>query len=281
MNETRYIFRMDDITPTMDWDRFWSALNLLNRHRVKPLLGIVPQNGDPNLNCREPHPQFWDTMRTLGRRGLVDFAQHGYQHTLSPKPGRALLKATHGTTVDRSEFAGYSYPEQLSRITKGRDILLEQGIDTTYFFAPNHSFDNTTLRALRTAGFTAVSDGIALYPFKSFGLTFIPQQLWTPRRMLTGVFTICLHTNEIRPSNLTTIRQFLRMPITCSSFQAEVDTFKSSPLRKVCNPLFKHAYSGMRTLKRTVSRYRETSPQSDFPHTLSPSSEGGPSNMHE
>ena len=281
MNETRYIFRLDDITPAMDWNRFWSVLNLLNRHHVKPLLGIVPQNGDPTLNCREPHPQFWNIMRTLGGRRLVDFAQHGYQHTLSPKPGRALLKATHGSTVDRSEFAGYSYPEQLSRITKSRDILLEQGIDTTYFFAPNHSFDNTTLRALRAAGFTAISDGIALYPFKSFGLTFIPQQLWTPRRMITGVFTICLHTNEIRPNDLKTIRQFLRMPISYSSFQAEVETFRSSPLRRVCNQIFKHAYSGMHTLKRAVSSYRNVQQRPHLSHALSPSSKNDPPSMQE
>lgn len=269
MTEARYIFRMDDITPTMDWDRFWAVLNLLNRHRVKPLLGVVPENGDPKLKLQDPHPHFWDIMRTLGERDMVDFAQHGYQHILAPQSSRSLLNGARESTVGRSEFAGYSYPEQLSRITKGRNLLLDQGIDTTYFFAPKHSFDNTTLRALRATGFTAVSDGIALYPFKSFGLTFIPQQLWTPRKMMTGVFTICLHTNEIRPNDVKTIRQFLRMPIACSSFREEVEAFKSSPLRKVCNPLFKHAYSGMRSLRRTISHYQGSSPGRRAPDHLS------------
>lgn len=266
MAEAQYIFRLDDITPSMNWGRFWAVLNLLNRHRVKPLLGIVPDNQDPNLNCQKPDPEFWTTMRMLVNKGLVDVAQHGYQHVLHSRRGTALLNATHGTTVERSEFTGLSYTEQLARLKKGQAILQENGIYTSFFFAPNHSFDKNTLRALKAAGFTAISDDVSLFPFKSSGLLFIPQQLWTPKKMPTGVFTICLHTNEITPTELRTIRQFLRMPVVCASFTAVARTYQGSSSRHILNPLFKNAYAGARSLKTTVRTCRKLfSTNADIP----------------
>ena len=275
MSEAQYIFRMDDITPSMNWGRFWSVLNLLNRHRVKPLLGIVPDNQDPNLNCQKPDPQFWDTMRMLINKGLVDVAQHGYQHQLHIPKESALLKATHGATVERSEFTGLPYPEQLARLKTGQAILQDNGIYTSYFFAPNHSFDRNTLRALRAAGFTAVSDDVALFPFKSSGLLFVPQQLWTPKKMLTGVFTICLHTNEITPAKLRTIRQFLRMPVACTSFKTIAATYRDCTSRQLLNPLFKNAYLGARSIKTTIKTCRNLfTPNTDIScaeaHDVSP-----------
>jgi predicted deacetylase len=254
----RYIFRMDDITPTMHWGRFWSMLGLLNRYRVKPLLGIVPDNRDPRLNCQQPDPQFWDTMRTLSSKGLVDIAQHGYQHALTVHNGSPLLKSTHGRTVARSEFTGYSYNEQLSRIQRGRAIMRENGLETNFWFAPNHSFDHTTIRALRVAGFSAISDGISLFPYEHLGMLFVPQQLWRPRWMPAGVFTICLHTNDMSTNHIKSIRRFLRTPTTFSSFSAEVASFPSKGPSRVCNPIFKGFYRGARGAKESLDWCRTT-----------------------
>lgn len=248
----RYIFRMDDITPGMDWDRFWSLLRLFHRHRVKPLLGIVPDNQDPKLNRRAPEPRFWDTMRLLVERDLVDIAQHGYQHTLEHHAGRALLKKTHTQSVTRSEFAGYSYQEQLSRIQKGQEILRQHNLETSYWFAPNHSFDRTTLHALRTAGFSAISDGIALAPYHHLGILCVPQQLWRPKWMPAGVFTVCLHSNTITTHEIREIRQFLRTPVHLTSFSAEVRSFRHRPMDNMCNSVFTGLYRGARSARRTL-----------------------------
>ena len=252
----RYIFRMDDITPTMDWDRFWALFRLFNRHRIKPLLGIVPDNRDPHLECRPPQEHFWETMRNLGERGFVEFGQHGYQHLLTRKPGAALLRATHGTTVMKSEFAGYSYSDQLLKIQEGQKLLLAQGIKTPYWIAPNHSFDHTTLKALHASGFSAVSDGISLHPYEHLGLIFVPQQFWRPTWMPTGVYTICLHTNEITNREIQHIRQFLRKPVRFSSFGHEVSTFNDRRSSMVTNSLFKSGYAGARQLRNSIKRCR-------------------------
>jgi predicted deacetylase len=252
MMKARYLFRMDDITPTMDWERFWSLLRLFQRNRVKPLLGIVPDNKDKKLDRQKPEPRFWDTMRLLVERDLVEIAQHGYQHILARTSESALLKTSHGRRVERSEFAGYSYQEQLERIHKGREILTQQGLVTDYWFAPNHSFDLTTLNALKTAGFTAVSDGIALLPYTYRGLIFIPQQLWRPAWVPTGVFTICLHSNEITNGEIKSIRQFLRTPAHITSFGAEVRGFRHRKLDGIKNSLFTGLYRGARRARRAL-----------------------------
>ena len=44
-------FRMDDITPDMDWKSFEAFEQLFERYGCYPLLGIVPDNLDPE-SCR-------------------------------------------------------------------------------------------------------------------------------------------------------------------------------------------------------------------------------------
>ena len=34
--------RLDDITPDMDWERFYKFKALLDQYQVKPLIGVVP-----------------------------------------------------------------------------------------------------------------------------------------------------------------------------------------------------------------------------------------------
>ena len=43
-------FRMDDITPDMDWKSFEAFEQLFERYGCYPLLGIVPDNLDPKLS---------------------------------------------------------------------------------------------------------------------------------------------------------------------------------------------------------------------------------------
>jgi predicted deacetylase len=252
MIKARYLFRMDDITPTMDWGRFWALLRLFQRHRVKPLLGVVPDNQDRKLNCQKADPRFWDVLRSLVERDVVEIAQHGYQHLLERGSENPLLKQDSSRRVLWSEFAGYSFNEQLEKIQKGRALLQENGIFTDFWFAPNHSFDLTTVHALKTSGFTAVSDGVALLPYKERGLVFIPQQLWRPTWAPCGVFTICLHSNEITTGEIKAIRQFLRTPVHLTNFGTEVRTYKHQALDGAKNCIFKGLYRGARGAQKII-----------------------------
>ncbi len=246
----RYLIRLDDITPTMDWERFNAILTLLLRKRIKPLLGVVPDNRDPKLCVRPERHSFWEEMQSLQERGVVEFAQHGYQHLLTPCPGSQIIGPRYGIK-EMSEFAGRSFNEQLSKIRLGQAILEARGIRTRYWMAPNHSFDDNTLKALRLCGFTALTDGVALTPFTTNGLIFIPQQLWRPQWMPYGVITICLHTNEMKPHHVKALRTFLRRPFAFSAFSEEVHLSRSSqrPLPGA-NGAFRLLYAGARQLKK-------------------------------
>jgi len=98
------------------------------------------------------------------------------------------------------------------------------------WMAPNHAFDYATLSALNSCGFTALTDGISLFPCKRNGIICVPQQLWKPLWVPTGVITICLHTNEISTQEIRAIRRFLRRPITFTNFSHEVSNFRDPGL---------------------------------------------------
>jgi len=256
MMKTMYLFRMDDITPGMDWNRFWALMQLFQRHQIKPLLGVVPDNRDPNLERCSRHPRFWEMLRSLVDSDAIDVAQHGYQHILVHRPDTALLGPSVGIYKQLSEFAGDPFYDQDFRIREGRRILKQHGISTTYWMAPNHSYDKTTLRALRNNGFTAVSDGVALFPFSLDGLVFVPQTSWRARWMPLGVHTICLHTNEITPRQVKELRVFLRRPFHFTRFSTVATHISLSPAHITANRSYLFAYKALWALRRSRSRIR-------------------------
>lgn len=246
----RYIFRLDDITPTSDWQRCSALLNLFRRFKVKPLLGVVPDNRDPKLMTRPTLPNFWDRLRTLADREHVEFAQHGFQHVLQER-----ANPTRDGRIERTEFAGLPYHEQYERIIAGRSILKRYGIETNVWMAPNHSFDRNTLRALKDSGFAALTDGESLFPFKREGLICVPQQLWRPRWMPTGAITICVHPDEITVWEVARIRRFLAMGPRVTSFSEEVAHYRDRGLPELLvDTCFQTAYRGARYLRGARSQ---------------------------
>src|ERR1051326_483182 len=105
----RFLLRFDDICPTLNW-RVWSRLeSILERHRVKPLLAVVPDNRDAKLMVDAPDPDFWARVRDWQARGWT-IALHGYQHAyVTTDSGIVGLNAY-------SEFAGLAYAEQKRKI---------------------------------------------------------------------------------------------------------------------------------------------------------------------
>ena len=46
---TGLLIRMDDIAENMNWDMMEHATNLFNKFEVKPVIGVIPNNEDPEL----------------------------------------------------------------------------------------------------------------------------------------------------------------------------------------------------------------------------------------
>lgn len=249
---TTYIFRMDDISPTMDWNRFDALLRLFIANEVKPLLGIIPDNQDPRLAIDTPRSSFWETMRKLSGKNLVDIAQHGYQHILEPRY-TAQLPSYLCPRRPYSEFAGDPLEIQVEKILRGKRILLDEGLDTTYWMAPNHSLDATTLEALRLTGFEAATDGIALYPFTDNTITFVPQQTWRPRWTPGGIQTICLHSDNITIEDIRRIRHFLRGPHHITRFSSVTSALPRNARTAIRNKAFQFSYRLARDVRGSIS----------------------------
>ncbi len=207
MLNARYIFRMDDICPTMNWDKFNALMKIFDSKGLVPLLGVIPENKDPFLIRERPDPKFWDIINNLLQKKKIEVAQHGtYHEYISSEKG---ILATDFDFPARSEFAGFDYNFQFERLKAGAEILKKNGIETNCFMAPSHSYDNTTVKALYDLGFKTVTDGIARYPYQYEGLIFVPQTLWSPRVSMGGINTICLHSNDLTERQIKKIENFL------------------------------------------------------------------------
>lgn len=234
-----FVYRLDDVTAEMEPTRFLRFLDLFEFHGVRPLLGVIPDNQDPSLAHGKKDPAFWDRLRILGQKGLVDFAQHGHTHVYCGELG-GLLGRKYGFS-GKSEFTGLSEIVQREKIRAGRDLLRSHGILTDVWMAPSHGFDATTLRVAAELGFGAITDGIALWPFRQHGMVFVPQQLWEPKRVPFGLWTICLHTNTADERLYQAVEAHLRSGARVISF-AEARALPTPHFSQTMNMAFRLAY---------------------------------------
>lgn len=182
--------RIDDVCPTMNYQKFETAMALLEKYKVKPLLGIVPDCKDPDLKEEEPHENFWEMVRNMQKSGCI-IAMHGYRHCYD------IDKRGNVNDRTRSEFAGHPYEIQYEKIQKGKKILEEQGIFTEIFFAPSHSYDSNTLKALHANGFKYISDGRSHKAYKQCGVICVPcRSFGLPKMKKNGNYTVVLHPSE-------------------------------------------------------------------------------------
>ncbi|HEX3029179.1 MAG TPA: DUF2334 domain-containing protein [Clostridia bacterium] len=243
---TKYLYRMDDITPDMNWERFWKLINLFKKYKVRPLLGVVPDNRDPNLSIEQSNEGFWETIKSLREEGSVEVAMHGYQHVYETKDG-GLLKGF--GFKPQSEFAGLPYETQYNKIKDGKEILTGKGIHTDVFMAPGHTFDEITLTVLKELGFKYVTDGIALYPFHRKGLTFVPQQIARPKNLPCGIITVCLHSNNTHDGYVKQIERHLSSGAGFISFSQAIEEAPTI-YKEVLNGLFRLFYILARKLTK-------------------------------
>jgi predicted deacetylase len=204
LSPAQYLLRIDDLCPTVSAQRWQQFQSLIEEFRLHPILAVVPDNQDPELQVSPPDPAFWDCMRALEARG-ASIGLHGYRHRCVSR-GRSLVD------LHRiSEFAGVPAETQRAWIGEGVRILRGHGLDPNIWIAPRHGFDANTLAALREEEIRVLSDGFARAPFLRRGFTWIPQQLWAPVEKDRGLWTICVHPNTARDAEIAAFRSFLAL----------------------------------------------------------------------
>lgn len=200
--------RLDDITPDMDWERFYKFKALLDQYQAKPLIGVVPDNRDELLkgsgSPMDPEP-FFEYIRQLQKEGWT-VAMHGYQHIYGTSKG-GIFPLNHF-----SEFAGEPLEEQRKKIAAGRQILENHGVHTDIFMAPGHSYDRNTLTALMENGFSEMTDGFGDRPYLFHGMTFYPISFLLSRTLQkkNGYSTMVVHTGTVSDQDLDHYRAYFQ-----------------------------------------------------------------------
>lgn len=203
--QNKYLIRLDDACPTMDYSKWNRIFDLLDKYSIYPMVGIIPHNEDPKQMIDEYDPMFWEKARSWEKKGYA-IALHGYNHCyISDNCGINPL-------WNRSEFAGVDYEIQCQKIRDGYSILKKNGLTPKYFFAPSHTFDENTLRALRDyTDIRIISDTIGTTPYKNDDFIFIPQLGGHCVDMkIRGIWTFCLHPSTMLDKDFELTESFIQ-----------------------------------------------------------------------
>ena len=239
--------RLDDITPDMDYEKFYRMKQLLDTYQIKPLIGVVPFNEDKNLMRNPKREDFAEFLQGLLQEGYVA-ALHGYKHLYSTKKG-GLFPLNHF-----SEYVGVPFEKQNEMIEKGKQQLQEWGIETDIFMAPGHTFDKNTLKALVKNGFRYVTDGFGKRPYIRKGLVFLPIAIKQTDcyKQKDDYTTLVFHTNTMEDKDFEKYERMFEENKT--SFISYEDYMKQKPCKRT---VFGHVWEyGMATLKHFLVKLR-------------------------
>jgi predicted deacetylase len=202
----KYLIRLDDACPTMDKAKWQRMEDILCRFGVRPLVGIIPNNEDPETSPDPEDSFFWEKAHKWENAGWA-IALHGYNHVCTSSDGMNGLNPM----WQRSEFAGLPLDLQKEKIRNGILIFKSHGFNPKYFFAPSHTYDKNTLEALRLeSDIRIISDTIATKPYKQDDFVIIPQLGGHCAEMrIPGIWTFCLHPTAMNDSQFKAVEQFL------------------------------------------------------------------------
>ena len=241
----QYLIRFDDVCPTMNWSVWDKVEPLLTERKIRPIVAVIPDNRDSKLNSGPYRENFWERVTEWQRRGWA-IGWHGFQHVYeSASAGIVGINS-------RSEFAGLPRSEQQRKLRSAHGIFSSHGIQPDLWVAPAHSFDRHTVELVRSFGVDVISDGFYARPVLSLGALWIPQQLWTLRRMPYGLWTVCYHINGWSDQDL------VRFEHAVDEFAGRLvcvaDILKLPTRAKtVFDAAFERGYRGALLLKRALS----------------------------
>ena len=96
----------------------------------------------------------------------------------------------------KSEFYGHSYENQLLKIREGIKIFEKNKIKIEIFFAPNHTYDNNTFRALKNSGINKIIDVMELCHSFLNDIKFVPQLFYKLYFLPYGIQSTQIHINN-------------------------------------------------------------------------------------
>jgi predicted deacetylase len=216
-------FRIDDVTPTMDWPAFYATIDMLSKFNIKPILGVIPNCQAEELLHFAENNNFWTEIKQMQDDGYP-IAMHGYDHIYISK-SRGVFPVN-----NFSEFAEVPYEVQRQKIQKGVKILRDHGLNFNIFMAPGHSFDNNTCKILLDNDINYMTDGFGSNIFECNEMRFLPviltwRRVYQLRKWKYG--TLVLHTNIMSKDLLDRYRDI------CNSFSKNLFNYSEDFLNSL------------------------------------------------
>ena len=187
---TGMLIRFDDISDRMNWKLMNKCEEIFDKYNIKPLLGVIPDNKDKEFLDYEKKENFWQKVRDWQKKGW-EISMHGLTHVYDKETNKKDFFGYGG----RSEFYGHPLEVQIERISKGLKIFQSEGIKIRSFFAPNHTYDLNTFKALKENNLDKIIDGYGFFPYEEFGIHFIPQLFYKEIMLPFGIQSTQIHLN--------------------------------------------------------------------------------------
>ena len=203
-HNTGILIRFDDIAPNMNWSMMEKCEVLLNKFNIKPILGVIPNNQDNELLNYPFKNNFWQIVKNWQSKNWC-IAMHGYAHLYDSD----TYKKDYFGYGGKSEFFGHSYDRQVLKIKQGLKIFSNNDIEIKTFFAPNHTYDLNTFKALKDCGIFQVIDGYGLSPHIFNEIKFIPQLFYNLYMLPYGIQSTQIHINDWTENNFQVFKKFI------------------------------------------------------------------------
>jgi len=234
---TGILIRLDDIAQNMNWD-FMDKLEIIfKKYSIRPVLGVIPNNEDCELLSYPKRELFWERVRTWKSMGW-EIAMHGSTHVYDKNTNDDDYFGHGG----KSEFFGHTLESQVSKIKNALQKFSEEKITIRTFFAPNHTYDKNTFRALKSLGIKQVIDGYGLMPYMENEIKFIPQLFYKVFILPFGIQSTQIHLNNWKQKDFDNFENFI---IKNSN---KIITYDQA-LNKINNSLF---YSSINFLTKKI-----------------------------
>ena len=108
-----------------------------------------------------------------------------------------------------SEFYGLDFDAQLKKIKIGLKKFEEENLKIRSFFAPNHIYDENTLKALKESEIKIIIDGYGLFPYYKNEILFIPQLFYKEIFLPFGIQSTQMHINEWNSNHFINFESFI------------------------------------------------------------------------
>ncbi|HRU04870.1 MAG TPA: DUF2334 domain-containing protein [Candidatus Brocadiia bacterium] len=171
------VFRYDDYANASPMELDRGIVAALRESGVPCTFAVVPSdtppNGqvDPEVKLNPLKPEKVALLREAMAAGVVEVAQHGFNHEMYTRKTRAGQA--------RGEFNERPFADQRLRIAKGKRSLEELlGVRIETFVPPFNTYDLDTARALEELGFRTLSASFRGEAQRESKLCYLP---WTRR----------------------------------------------------------------------------------------------------